>query len=524
MKMSIKTRRAFNKMGVLTGALLFTFFLSASPLRAGELRIVPDDYTYIQDAIGAATSGDIVFVKDTYAEVENITMADGVDLIGDDKTTTTIQGSITGAANTRLVNFKIVDDGTLGPTLYNVPSAADDVRIINNIFVVDTSVHDYSVISLSNVTGEIVNNAVTITSTGTNVAGINISGGEILCMNNNLSIEGTGAVQGLVYVGAAHTIESNVIKTSAGGTAVTGTDAVDIDYNLLLGKVEGDANPLIGNLLGVDPVFTPGDPSLILQETSPGIDAADPTHPLYAKGVTDIGVYDISDSVKDIREIQNEINAASPGDTVFIEPGTYTFDFLPPRARMQSFDYSPTHYIYSYGLMINKNITLKAIDPNPDNTVIELGSRSISIMDPRYYYGYRSYHSVYQQDNGWNTVYDVTIEGITITGAGGGREMTRVWIQDTAGYYTGYGYTPPTGHWAWFSATVAAPIYNFSKKLTLRDCKILAKNYHGHSISVWDPSRYLHTQLIIDNTTHDGIIYRGGYMGHPISMRYIWLY
>jgi hypothetical protein len=193
--------------------------------------------------------------------------------------------------------------------------------------------------------------------------------------------------------------------------------------------------------------------------------------------------------------------------------------------------------------MINKNITLKAIDPNPSNTVINLGSsRSISIMDPHYYRGYQTYYNIYTNNNGFTTVNDVTIEGITITGTciGSGititgtcigSESVRVWIPGTrvqTGYgQTGYGsYEETGGHWAYFtSSNVTSPIYNFSRKLTLRNCKILAKSNAGHSIFTWEPSRYVSTQLILDNTTHDGDITSGGYMwGNPMAMRYIWLY
>ena len=493
MKKILKASIAFNKIGFAL-CLVFSLVLYASFSWAEVITVHCGES--IQTAINNAESGDTVYVLPSDVEPytciydEDITMEAGVDLLGADKKTTIIQGYIVGKSETTLDNFTVTDDGSVSAKLYECLSG-DNVNIKNCAFKVDTNRYDYYGIHLYDVTsGEIANNSVNIDSTNSKVTGINISGSGVVCTNNNLYIKGVDEVEGLNYSGTAHIVKNNIIKTDASGSAaaVIGNDELDIDYNLLFGSIGGNVDLLIGNLLGVDPifdpaVFDPGNSLLPILATSPAKCAADPTNSLYAMGLTDIGTYDSSVVLKDIREIQARINKAQPGDTVFLRPGTYTILGNWGRGWPSFTQCNGKRAIYSHDLLINKNITLKAVDPDPDHTVIDFEelnrtyphfSHSISIMDGRYYYGDRYYGY-----GGFNTVNDVTIEGITIRGRCYGSETIRIWIPIVVntGLNTGYGYVQQTsGYWAYFSTSrVKAPIYNFSEKLTLRNCKILSE-------------------------------------------------
>jgi hypothetical protein len=217
-------------------------------------------------------------------------------------------------------------------------------------------------------------------------------------------------------------------------------------------------------------------------------------------------ISDTFSDIKDVKEIQRLVDEAEPETIVYIEPGIYRF--IEP-VTQHIFDHGKLR-VYSRDLIINKDITLKAIDPDPDNTVIDLAgdfSHSISIMDPNYYQGSHRYSTT-----GFDNVNDVTIEGITIDGECRGRETVEIWVVDEViqteygetGYgQTGYGYKE-IGHWATVtSANVKSPIYNFSQGLTLRDCNILSTNRNDGSIYTWRD-----TELILEDTYVEGDIVR----------------
>ena len=525
MKKSMKmtNRIAFNKIGFVACVVLLSVVLGTS-LSWARTIIVPDHYSTIQAAITAATVGDTILVR-AGAYSGSITMKAGVNLIGEGKETTTwtVSGTITGASNTKLEGFKIINGN------YTC-SSCSNVKIQNNAFVIATNAN-YTAVSLTNVTSaEIVNNSVKVKSTkaaSSTLKGINISGSSVLIANNTLSLESLDVVQGLAYTGTTHSVKNNIIKTSStgdpdGGAPVKaqaiytgGTDTLELKYNLLVGKIdETKVGFKVGNIIGADPCFVVDDDFLTLQVKSPAIDAGDPTYYLYAMGVKNIGVYNAAGIVRNIKEIQNLINAALPGETVYIPVGIYSFSLLKWNEILLSSS-SPVSTVYSRSLVINKNITLKALSLDPDKTVIDLSreitgsgtytpggiydeqgnlylEQCIAVMDP-YYYGGSCIYSA----NGFNTVNDVTIEGITIKvkdGLFNASETVTVWVQDKP-VYTGYGYQQ-TGHWASFTqGKWLSPIYNYSKKLTIKNCKIPTKNSDGYSIYTW-----LNTQVVLQGT------------------------
>jgi len=305
--MKIKDRITFNNKIGFAVCVVFLSVLLGTSLSWARTIIVPDDEATIGAAITAATAGDTIMVRAGAYTTGSIAMKAGVNLIGGagrETTTITVNGTITGASNTSFEGFKVINGN------YSC-SAGSNVKIKNNAFVIATTALNYAAVSLTNVnSAEIVNNSVKITSTKaapSTLKGINISGSNVLIANNNLSLEGKDAVQGLVYTGATHSVKNNIIKTysqgdPAGGAPVKaeaiytgGADTLELRYNLLIGKIdETKVGFKVGNIIGMDPCFVVGNDFLTLQDTSPAIDAGDPTYYLYSVRVKNIGIYDSS--------------------------------------------------------------------------------------------------------------------------------------------------------------------------------------------------------------------------------------
>ena len=104
--------------GIVSGILLTLLLLSALTLAFSIQRkiVVPDDYSTIQEAINAASAGDVIHVKaGTY--FENVVVNKSLSLIGEDKETTVIDGGQAGtvirviASNVTVTGFKIQNSG-----------------------------------------------------------------------------------------------------------------------------------------------------------------------------------------------------------------------------------------------------------------------------------------------------------------------------------------------------------------------------------------------------------------------------
>jgi len=110
-----------------------TFVFAASlmlvmPLSSyGDIIVIPDDITDIQDAINQATDGSAVFIKSGIYDVETLTMKPGVDLRGQGRECVTIYGHIEGASNAELADMTIIDDA--GVPVVKVPAGTQNFTI-----------------------------------------------------------------------------------------------------------------------------------------------------------------------------------------------------------------------------------------------------------------------------------------------------------------------------------------------------------------------------------------------------------
>ena len=111
-----------NIVDVFASGLLFALILGAICLgsnwtvRGASTITVPDDYSTIQEAINNAVDGDTVFVK-TGTYYEHIIVNRTVTLVGEDASTTIIDGSDTGHVvyivqdNVNITGFTVRNSG-----------------------------------------------------------------------------------------------------------------------------------------------------------------------------------------------------------------------------------------------------------------------------------------------------------------------------------------------------------------------------------------------------------------------------
>jgi len=96
--------------------------------------IVPDDYPTIQEAINNASNGDIVYVRQG-VYFENIILNKTVSLVGENKTTTIINGNMTGtsviikAFNATIKEFTIMNGTNGGLVIFG----SSDIVVSNNV-------------------------------------------------------------------------------------------------------------------------------------------------------------------------------------------------------------------------------------------------------------------------------------------------------------------------------------------------------------------------------------------------------
>ena len=257
---------------------------------------VPGDSVTIQGGINLASYGDTVQVAaNSYSE--NITLKNGVALIGADAATTTINGNIAGSAvtssncdpNTLLDSFTItnglisnIDGGGMfisggNPTITNCTFEENDIRHANGagMYIFNGSP------LVSNCT--FIDNTVNLGTAGNNGGGMYIDNGSPLIINctfwrNNAAGYGGGiyvdatpvltncimwgntATLGapeIFYGGGIPIISYSDIEGSGGSAGWTGTVGIDGGGNI-------DADPLLESIFDVH-----------LQAGSPCIDAGD---------------------------------------------------------------------------------------------------------------------------------------------------------------------------------------------------------------------------------------------------------
>ena len=204
--------------------LLLTSMLSSAfiiqPVKAGTI-IVPDHYPTIQEAINAASPGDTIYVRaGTYYECLTINKA--LTLVGEDRSTTVIDGNRTGTVVTITANYVTLSGFTIqrskagwkvsGVYLTANHSIITDNNIENNyegIYLLDSK---YNSIFGNNITGNDADGIAIHRSSNNNVYRNNIVrtrafGIALIQYSNNNSISGnniTATCAGILLWGTSN--------------------------------------------------------------------------------------------------------------------------------------------------------------------------------------------------------------------------------------------------------------------------------------------------------------------------------
>ncbi|MBN1871937.1 MAG: hypothetical protein JW800_05115 [Candidatus Omnitrophica bacterium] len=493
--------------------IIITFLVISRHALAKSI-VVPRDYPDIQTAIDSSVEGDTVLVMPGLYK-SDINMKEGVDLVATEKGPVVIEGLITGASDTSLEYFTVKGRFRC--------LSCNNASLVSNAIIMDSEDANatYGIGFLDSTLVKITNNSVFLRNrNATYTRGIYIAADDCELIHNTVRSESADLATGLTLRGTGFVIKDNIFKAEGAGPSYRSraidlmgaydVDSMLVDYNLLSGVLFGQygANCGVGNLVNIDPCFEEGI-SLMLKDTSPGINAADPKTQLYAEGIKDMGIYPDAPNVvipeeimlytsepDDEFTIREKIRKARPGGTVLIAPGAYNL---------------------TDDIIIDKNIKLSSETPdNPDDTVINLGDNSIIIMDPYYYKCPYMYNKI-----AFYQLYNVTLEGITIRAMSDGTEsvnlndpffqsgygkvfdgMVREYLQ------LGYGYRGEVE-----IPFAKSPICNYSRNLTIRNCKIMDnRGTKASAIYTGEDTRLrLENVLVADNRN------LGGGLGRPVS-------
>jgi nitrous oxidase accessory protein len=220
---------------VVLFGVLFVLVLAASgtiaflPVNAESRTIVvPDDYPTIAFAVGNATDGDTIFVRNGTYEEHTLVITKSVTLIGEDKDTTVIENIDTYDETASFLSIFL-------PVLVAVEIRADNVRFWN--FKV-TSAHRFLPVNVSADVVQVVNNIFEPASKGVIVDGNNsIIAGNMLADMINGGLRCTGANNtitenkligdsdsnyGAIYVNGLHNLVYNneISETSRSGVGM----------------------------------------------------------------------------------------------------------------------------------------------------------------------------------------------------------------------------------------------------------------------------------------------------------------
>lgn len=215
---------------------------------------VPQNYTTIQDAVNAASAGDLIFVSaGTY--YEHVVVDKSVTLVGEDRDRTIIDGAGSGiivtiaSSNVTISNFTIRNSGKLGRGISWTENTLDNVNITGNIL---TS-HGIGITGLSNVSHEnfyILGNNISDNLIGVHVEDDNVPPkvlGNIIIQNSiGIQLENvnnTRIVDNIIFnntqygIKANRTFESvflgNNITMNGVGISLFNSGNVTVGYNLL---------------------------------------------------------------------------------------------------------------------------------------------------------------------------------------------------------------------------------------------------------------------------------------------------
>jgi len=134
--MSKTVLTSFTILCLLSTVFLMGYDISvkASP----DIIYVPDDYPTIQEAVNAATSGDIIYVR-AGIYYENVVINKNVLIVGESHETTIIDGNASGtvvfinASGVLLSNFTIRNSGFEWPSCGIKIEHADNCNLTNNL-------------------------------------------------------------------------------------------------------------------------------------------------------------------------------------------------------------------------------------------------------------------------------------------------------------------------------------------------------------------------------------------------------
>jgi parallel beta-helix repeat protein len=275
--------KTFTLLLVIIFLLALVVALSPAPVKAApKTLIVPNEYPTIADAIGNASAGDTVFVKDGTYNIYELGIDVPLTLVGEDPQKTILLSSswypvgLSSAIeivvnDVTVENFTIIGLTHISAELGNSPELVgillqtfsgsgpqpSDCKIINN-----TVVNNYAVGIL--VSGDSQNNIVS----GNNVTenwggGISLESSNSIISNNNVTENnGTGvSIDSCKNV----TVKQNNISRDSGGLAISyygsfhvyQNDITDNNgFGLQFGENCGDSaiydNNIIGNQVGID--------------------------------------------------------------------------------------------------------------------------------------------------------------------------------------------------------------------------------------------------------------------------------
>jgi parallel beta-helix repeat protein len=207
---------------------------------ANAAKVVPSDFSTIQQAINAADPGDIIFVKaGTY--YENVVVNKSITLVGENKTTTIIDGNYIGnvilitAQNVTITGFTIRNSGS-GSIAAGIKVEASYAVIQNNI-IKNTSngIRVYNV-GNAKVEGNVIYNCsyagvmLHWVISETNVIYNEIS----YCSKYGMDLDGVKNIE-VAYNNVSHCSNASVYLSSAEGE----TENVTIRYNILENSKHG---------------------------------------------------------------------------------------------------------------------------------------------------------------------------------------------------------------------------------------------------------------------------------------------
>ena len=158
------------------GMLTLTF--NTQLVKSATTIVVPDDYPTIQEAINHAYDGDTIFVRaGTY--YEHLTIDKSLSLIGENRSTTVIDGSMTGSSIVVTANNVMINGFTLQRSWYGISLSESSFNVISKNIISNTgygiSLHKSAFNKISQNT--ILNNTiglVLLTQSSYNIIGKNI--------------------------------------------------------------------------------------------------------------------------------------------------------------------------------------------------------------------------------------------------------------------------------------------------------------------------------------------------------------